>query len=145
MPSNKSSISLGMTLLGDSISAALSALLPWSTSAVEARRVALEGYPKGSLADIYYLVSFDEAPPDAALAAIRGAGFFVRDSTPQSGFVTVKTRVRVGAFGLTIASARLDRIVDEFSGFATLIGAGRATSDEPARAVARSNQRVAAT
>lgn len=145
MSSNsKSSLALGMTLLADSVNAALSVVRPWSTSSVEARRLALDGYPKGSLADIYYLVSFDETPPDAALAALRGAGFSVRDPASHSGFLTVKTRIRMGAFDLTLASARLDRIVDEFSGFATLIGAGRATSDEPARAVAKSTQRVAA-
>ena len=141
---DKSNLALGMTLLGDGITAAVAALWPWSTSAVEARRLALDGYATGALADIYYLVSFDDAVPDTALAAIRGAGFTVRDAAPKSGFVTVRVQIRLGAFALTVAGARLDRIVEQFGGFATLIGAAQMTSDEAPHAVPRSSRRVAA-
>ena len=145
MSSNdKSGLALGMTLVGDSVAAVLAALWPWSTSSVEARRLALEGYATGAVADIYYLVSFEEAIPDVALAAIRGAGFTVRDPAPKSGFLTVRAQIRLGAFALTIAGARLGRVVEQFGGFATLIGAAHMTSDESPRAVPRSSRRVAA-
>ena len=145
MSSNdKSSLALGMTLLGDSVAAALAALWPWSTSSVEARRLALNGYETGAVADIYYLVSFDDPIPGGALAAIRGAGFTVRDPASQTGFLTVRVQIRLGAFALTIAGARLDRIVEQFGGFATLIGAAHMSKDEAPRAVPRSSRRVAA-
>ena len=66
-----------MTLLADSITATASSLWPWSAASIEARRIAADGYAAGQVADVYYLVSFDEAAPEPALAAIRGAGFAV--------------------------------------------------------------------
>ena len=145
MPSTgKSSLASGMTLLGDNLAAAAASLWPWSIASVEARRIANEGYAAGSVTEIYFLVSFDGPAPDAALAAIRGAGFIVRDPAPQSGFVTVRLRMRLGPWELTIAGARLDRIVEEFGGFATLIGAARTTSEEASRAVPAKGRRVAA-
>ena len=145
MPStSKSSIASGLTLLGDSLAAAAASLWPWSTASVEARRLRLDGHASGAATDIYFLVSFDDAAPDAALAALRGAGFTVRDSARQSGFVTVRARLRLGAYDLTMASARLERTVEAFGGFSTLIGAARMSSEEPARAAAPGGRRVAA-
>ena len=129
-----SSPSLGMTLLGDRITAALTSLWPWSTASVEARRIALDGHAIGTITDVYYLVSFDDPAPDSARAAIRAAGFTVGDPAPQSGFVTVRASIRLGAYDLAIADLRLERIAGAFGGFATLIGAARMTSEETARA-----------
>ena len=111
---------------------------PWSAASIEARRIAADGYAAGMVDDVYYLVSFDEAAPEPALAAIRGAGFAVREPAPLSGFVTVKARIRIAAYDLIMAGARLDRIAEEYGAFATLIGAGRATGEEPARAAVSS-------
>ena len=127
-----------MTLLADSITASAASLWPWSAASIEARRIAADGYAAGQVADVYYLVSFDEAAPEPALAAIRGAGFAVREPAPLSGFVTVKARIRVAAYDLIMAGARLDRIAEGYGAFATLIGAGRATGEEPARAAVSS-------
>ena len=141
---SKNSFSSGRTLLGDSIAAAVASLWPWSTASVEARRLRVDGHAAGAITDIYFLVSFDEAVPDAALAAIRGAGFTIRDPARQSGFVTVRARLRLGAYDLTMASARLERAAEAFGGFSTLIGAARMTSEESARSVPPGGRRVAA-
>jgi hypothetical protein len=141
----RSSFASGTTLLTDSIAASLASLWPWSTASVEARRLAHDGHALGTPTDIYYLLSFDDVAPDAALAALRRAGFLVRDPTPQSGFVTVRARIRLGAFALTITGTRLDRIVEQFDGFATLIGAGTLRSAEEVRAPSGPGRRVAAT
>ena len=138
---DKGSFALGLTLLGDSLAAAVASLWPWSTASVEARRLRLDGHAVGAVTDIYYLVSFDDAVPDAALAAIRGAGFIVRDPAAPSGFVTVRARIRLGAYDLTIAGTRLERIVESYDGFATLIGAARMSNEEPARAVSPGSRR----
>lgn len=133
-----------ITLLADSIAAAAASLWPWSAASIEARRIAADGYAAGQLADVYYLVSFEDAAPEAALATIRAAGFAVREPGPLSGFVTVKVRIRVAAYDLIITGARLDRIAEGYGAFATLIGAGRATNEEPARAEpARTHRAVA--
>ena len=143
--STRSNFARGMILLADSISAGIASLWPWSTASVEARRLAHEGYAPGTPADIYYLVSFDDVAPDAALPALRSAGFLVRDSAAQSGFLTVRARIRLSAFALTIAGARLDRIVEQHDGFATLIGAGTLLSPEGARSAAGTRQGAVAT
>jgi hypothetical protein len=140
-----SSFARGMTLVADSISASIASLWPWSMASVEARRLARDGYALGTPADIFYLVSFDDAAPDAALAALRSGGFLVRDPAPQGGFVTVRARIRLGAFALTIAGTRLDRIVEQFDGFATLIGAGTLPVTEGARSAAGGGRRAIAT
>src|SRR5690242_1440137 len=104
---SKISFAIGLTLLGDTVAAAAASLWPWSTAAVEARRLARDGHATGTITDIYFLVSFEGAAPDAALAAVRAAGFIVRDPAPQSGFVTVRARIRLGAYDLTIVGQRL--------------------------------------
>jgi len=141
---SKSSFARGMTLFADCIAATSASLWPWSAASVEARRLAHDGYAPGTPADIYYLVSFDDVAPDAALSALRSAGFLVRDSAAQSGFLTVRARIRLSAFALTIAGTRLDRIAEQFDGFTTLIGAGTMASSEGARVAARAGQSVAA-
>jgi len=142
--SSKSSFRGVMILLADSIAATAASLWPWSAASIEARRIAADGYRAGELADVYYLVSIDGGAPDDALAAIRAAGFAVREPGPLRGFVTVKARIHIGAYDLTIAGARLEHIAEEFGAFSTLIGAARTGDEEPARAVpARSRQAVA--
>lgn len=142
--SSTSSFRSVMTLLGDSIAATVASLWPWSAASIEARRIAADGYAAGQLADVYYLVSFDDAAPEAALVAIRAAGFAVREPGPSSGFVTVKVRIRIAAYDLIIAGARLDRIAEQHGAFATLIGAARATNEEPARAAPVHSHRAVA-
>jgi hypothetical protein len=145
MSSNsKSSIALGLTPLGDSLAAAVASIWPWSTASVEARRLRLDGHASGAVTDIYYLVSFDDSVPEAALAAIRRVGFSPREPASQRGFVTVRGRLRLGAYDLTVAGARLDRAVAQFGGFVTLIGAAQLSNEERARAAAPSSRRVAA-
>jgi hypothetical protein len=136
MSSEKSLVRI-MLLLGDSIVAAVASLWPRSAASLEARRLAADGYPAGKPADVYFLVSFDGAVPDDALAAIRAAGFAVREPPGAGGFATIKTRLTLGAYELTMTAARLERIVARFGGFATLIGAARPAAEEagrPARA-----------
>ena len=142
--SSKNSFRSVMTVLADSVAATAASLWPWSSAAVEARRIVADGYPAGEVADVYYLVSFDGAASDEALAAIRFAGFAVREPAAQSGFVTVKARIHIGAYDLTIAGARLDHLADEFGAFATLIGAARTTNEESGRAVEVSGRRAVA-
>ena len=142
--SSTSSFRSAMILLADSIAATASSLWPWSAASVEARRIAADGHAAGELADIYYLVSFDDGASESALAAIRAAGFTVREPGPLSGFLTVKARIHIAPYDLTIAGARLDHIAEQFGAFATLIGAARTSNDEPTRAVpARSHRAVA--
>ena len=142
--SSKDSFRSVMTLLADSVAATAASLWPWSGASIEARRIAADGYPAGKPADVYYLVSFDDAAPEDALAAIRAAGFAVREPGPLSGFVTVKVRVHVGAYDLTIAGARLEHIAEEFGAFSTLIGAARTTNEEPGRTAAVHSRRAVA-
>ena len=132
-----------MALLADSVAATAASLWPWSAASIEARRIAADGYAAGEPADVYYLVSIEGAAPETALAAIRAAGFVVREPAPLSGFVTVKVRIHIGAYDLTIAGARLDHIAEQFGAFATLIGAARTTNEEPARAAVPSRRAVA--
>lgn len=140
--SRKSSFAQTMILLGDSIVAALASLWPRSAASIEARRLVADGHPAGELADVYYLVSFDESAPEAALAAIRAAGFSVREPGPSSGFVTVRARMRLRAYDLTMVGAQLDHTVEEFGGFATLIGAARPASEPASGERAKQRQQV---
>jgi len=125
----------GMTaLLTDSVAATFAALWPWSAASVEVRRLAADGYPAGERADVFFLISFDAPPPDAALRAVRAAGFMIREPAPVSGFLTVRAPIRLGAYDLMIAGSRLDRLVARYDGFATLIGAARRDDEERASA-----------
>jgi hypothetical protein len=141
MPSEKSLASV-MTVLGDSIVATVASLWPRSAAAIEARRLTADGYPRGEPADVYFLLSFDDAVPDDVLAAIRAAGFSVREPAQTGGFATIRTRIRLGAFDLMMTGKRLDRIVESFGGFATLIGAARPTSEDATRPAAVASRRA---
>ena len=134
MPSAKSLARI-MTVVGDSAVATVASLWPRSAAAIEARRLIADGYPRGKPADVYFLVSFDGAVPDDALVAIRVAGFAIREPAQGGDFATIRTRIRLGAFELMMTGKRLDRIVESYGGFATLIGAARPTSEDVARPV----------
>ena len=141
MPSEKSLARI-MTVLADSTFAAVASLWPRSAAAIEARRLIADGYPRGKPADVYFLVSFDGAVPDDALSAIRVAGFAIREPAQGGDFATIRTRIRLGAFELMMTGKRLDRIVESFGGFATLIGAARPSSEDNARPVAMASRRA---
>jgi hypothetical protein len=134
MPSEKSFARV-MTVFGDSMVATVASLWPRSDAAIEARRLIADGYPKGEPADVYFLVSCDGVVPDELLAAVRAAGFSVREPAQAGGFATIRMRIRLGAFALTMTGKRLDRMVEPFGGFATLIGAARPANEEAARPV----------
>ena len=141
----QSSFARVIGLLTDHITATVASLWPRSTAALEARRLVVDGHAGGQACDLYFLVSFEGALPDGALATIRAAQFAVREQDgAASGFVTVRTQVRLAAYDLSLAAARLDRIAAGFDGFATLIGAARPANEDtrPVRVPGRS---VAAT
>ena len=145
MLSRKSSFARVIDQLADSAVAAVASLWPRSTASLEANRLIADGYPAGKPADVYYLVSFDEAMPDDAFTALRAAGFAVRETTgPLRGFVTVRARLRLAAYDLSLGGARLDRVVEQFGGFATVIGAARPTNEEAARPVRVPRRSIAA-
>ncbi len=136
MPSTYSSFARAVALLSDSIFASAAALWPRSTASLEANRLVNDGYPAKEICDLYFLVSFDGGVPDGVLATMRAAGFAVREqSGSPGGFVTVRTRVRLGAYDLSMAAARLDRIARVFDGFSTVIGAARPTNEDAPRPV----------
>lgn len=108
--------------LADSIAATIASLWPRSAASLESRRLVGDGYPAGEVCDVHFLVSFDDTMPDDALVAIRAGGFAIRDQgDPIRGFITVRRSVRLGAYELSLAGARLDRIAARFGGFATVI------------------------
>ena len=130
--SSENSVAHTMVLLGDRIVAAFASSWPRSAAALEARRLVADGYPAGKPCDVYFLVSFDDAVPDDALAAIRAAGFSVREPLGASGFATIRARLTLGAYDLTMTGTRLERIAARFGGFSTLIGAARPAGEEAA-------------
>lgn len=145
MSSRNSSFARVVALLADSIAATAASLWPRSTASREASRLVNDGYPAKQICDVYFLVSFDGGVPDDAMATMRAAGFVVREqSGAPGGFVTVRARVRLAAYDLSIASARLDRIAEAFDGFSTVIGAARPTNEDAARAVRVPSRSVAA-
>jgi hypothetical protein len=143
MSSNNSSLASVLAELADGIAATLASLWPRSAAALEAGRLVADGYPAGEVCDVHFLVSFDEATPDAALTAIRAGGFAIREQgDPVRGFITVRRQVRLGAYQLSLAGARLDRIAAGFGGFATVICATPPTNDDVARAVVSSRRSI---
>ena len=107
----------------DAVVALVAAAWPRSMTSREIERLTLDGYPTGDSCDVYFLLSFDAPDWERALDALQSAGFVVRDASVGLGaFVTVRTRVRLRAFELSLAGARLDRVVAPFGAFATLIG-----------------------
>jgi hypothetical protein len=144
MSSRNSSFANLMTTLTDSVVAIAASLWPRSTASLEANRLIADGYPAKQICDVYFLVSFDGTVPDGALAAIRGAGYAIPEQGgSSSGFFTVRARVRLGAYDLSMAGARLDRIAEAFDGFSTVIGAARPASEDATRPVRAPNRSVA--
>lgn len=106
----------------DTIIALAEAAWPRSMSSREIDRLARDGYEPGSVCDVYFLLSFDMPDWDRALGELQRAGFSVREGGSLGPFVTVHTPVRLRAFELSLVSARLERVVAPFGGFATVIG-----------------------
>ena len=106
----------------DTITALVEAAWPRSITSREIERLAQDGYPRGSVCDVYFLVSFDAPECEGALGALQRAGFTIRDGGPLGAFLTVKAPVRLRAFDLFLASARLDRLLAPYGGFGTVIG-----------------------
>ena len=106
----------------DTIIALVEAAWPRSMTSREVDRLAQDGYRAGSVCELYYLLSFDMPDWEPVLGELQRAGFTVREGGSLGPFVTVKTPVRLRAFELSLASARLDRIVAPYGGFATVIG-----------------------
>lgn len=118
----------------------ISAVWPRGTAGFEMSRLLDEGYTSGERCDVAFSVSFDD-PATAAAAAqavrearVPGAVGYVVDTTQLArGFITVQERLRLRAFDLACATARLERIVGRYEGFVALIGpmhaAPRAASD----------------
>lgn len=145
MSSRNSSLARVVAILADSVTATAASLWPRSTASLEANRLIADGYPAKQICDVYFLVSFDSTAPDGALVDMRGAGFAVREqSGALGGFVTVRARVRLAAYELSMAAARLERIAESFDGFSTLIGAARPTNEDAARPVRVASRSVAA-
>ena len=145
MSRKKGSFAHVVATLADSVIATAASLWPRSTASLETNRLIADGYPAKEVCDVYFLVSFDGAVPDGALVDIRSAGFVVREeSGSPGGFVTVRARVRLAAYELSMAAARLDRIAESFDGFSTVIGAVRPTNEDAPRPVRVSSRSVAA-
>lgn len=107
----------------DALVALVEAAWPRSMTSREIERLTLDGYPAGRHCDIYFLLSFDTADWESALDDLHAEGFMVRDTSATVGtFVTVKIRIRLNAFELSLAAARLDRVAARHAGIATLIG-----------------------
>jgi hypothetical protein len=135
MPSSTSGLVGVLAELADSIAATTASLWPRSVASLEVSRLVGDGYPAGEVCDVHFLVSFDERMPEDALVAIRAGGFAIRDQgDPIRGFITVRRRVRLGAYQLSLAGARLDRIAGRFGGFATVICATPPANEDAALA-----------
>ena len=107
----------------DAVVALIEAAWPRSMPSREIGRLTHDGYPAGAACDVFFLLSFDGGSWESALDELNAAGFMVRDGAGNGGaFVTVKTRIRLRSFELSLAGARLERIVTPHGGFSTLIG-----------------------
>jgi hypothetical protein len=143
MPSTTPSIAGVLSELADGIAATVASLWPRSVASLEANRLVGDGYPAGEVCDVHFLVSFDDTMPDDALVAIRAGGFAIRDQgDPVRGFITVRRRVRLGAYQLSLAGSRLDRIAARFGGFATVICATPPANEDATRPVTVSRRSV---
>ena len=144
MYSTSSTLARVIGLLSDSAAATLAALWPRSTASIEANRLVNDGYRAGELCDVHFLVAFDGTIPDSAFIAIRTGGFAVREQNGSlGGFVTVRARVRLRAYDLSITGARLDRIAEAHEAFATMIGAARPTGGDAPRPASADGTRAA--
>lgn len=110
--------------LVDAATAVLSAAWPRSLAAREVHRLADDGYAVGEVCDVDFSLSLD-APEfiEMALAAVYLQGFVVLDRTQADrGFATVRGSVRLRAYDLVLATSRLNRAVERYGGFGTVIG-----------------------
>jgi hypothetical protein len=110
--------------LVDAATAVLSAAWPRSLAAREVHRLADDGYAIGEVCDVDFSVALD-APEliEMALAAVYLQGFVVLDRTQADrGFATVRGTVRLRAYDLVLATSRLNRAVERYGGFGTVIG-----------------------
>lgn len=102
---------------------ALSALWPRGTASYEMTRLLEEGYTSGEQCDVAFSVYFaDPSMAAAAARAIRAARYTVDTTQAERGFITVQETVRLRAFDLALAIARLERVVAGYEGFVALIG-----------------------
>ena len=110
--------------LVDAATAVLSAAWPRSLAAREVHRLADDGYAVGEVCDVDFSLALD-APEsiEMALAAVYLQGFVVLDRTQADrGFATVRGAVRLRAYDLVRATSRLNRAVERYGGFGTVIG-----------------------
>ena len=108
--------------LVDACAGALSALWPRSVTGREASRLARDGHAIGAFHEVMFAVSFDESPSDAAIEAVRAAGFTLRDESGALSQWTVLARMPLSPYHLHVTSASLGRVLASYGGFAVLIG-----------------------
>lgn len=114
--------------VADRGAALLSAVWPRSMAKWEVERLERDGYRVGELCDVDFSLAFDggaydRGVADVALPAVKRAGFSVGDrARAERGFVTVRRRVRLRAYDLSRAAARLNRLVAPYGGSAAVIG-----------------------
>ena len=116
--------------------ALFSAVWPRSMAKFEVERLAADGYAPGAECDVDFAIEFDDAAADAAIRAVRGAGFTLVDNAKVAkGRAGVRARVRLRAYDLSRAEARLGRALAPYGGSATVIG----PSAPPATAAPRAD------
>lgn len=110
--------------------ALFAAVWPRSMAKFEISRLAADGYTAGQTYDVDFSVALENERADAALPAMREAGFTVGGGArlgdgsrkAADGFVTVRRRVRLRAYDLSREQARLNRLASRFGGWAAVIG-----------------------
>lgn len=109
----------------DMAKAAFAAIWPRSSEAREIERLARDGCPAGTVCDVEFSLSFDGPTMTAAgLGSVRTAGFAVTDESSISrGFVVVRLPLRLSPWDLARTTARLNRLIDSYGGYAVFIGA----------------------
>ena len=109
--------------VADKGAALFSAVWPRSMAKFEVERLLADGYEAGEPCDVDFSVEFDGEHAEAALRAVRGAGFTLVDNARVAkGRAGVRGRLRLRAYDLSRAVARLDRAVAPFGGAAHVIG-----------------------
>jgi hypothetical protein len=101
---------------------ALAALWPRSVAAREVTRLADEGHAVGAFHEVLFTVSLDDDAPDNAVATIQAAGFTVREETGSRPHLTVAARMPLTSYHLHVTTARLQRLLVPYGGFAAPIG-----------------------
>lgn len=109
--------------VADKGAALLSAVWPRSMAKFEVERLQADGYAAGEPCDVDFSIEFDGASAEAALRAVRGAGFTLVDNAKVAkGRAGVRGRVLLRAYDLSRAESRLHRALAPFGGSATVIG-----------------------